>query len=211
MMKMKEKVLFVILDNYSDREYPLLADALQFGIEGKESLYEVKTLSVRKKIIHSIGGFATVPDYGLEDITFDYAGIVLIGGYSWQTDEAGRLAGLIKDAYKKGKVVAAICKATEYLGTIGLLNHRNHTSNTLQNLKKIAGDNYTGETYYRVAQAVRDGNLVTANGTALLEFTKEVLLALNAYSLEMIERYCKLYQEGYIEYAKKMGNIQIFK
>lgn len=40
---MKKKVLFVILEQYSDRGYPLLADALQLGIEGCQSDYEVKT------------------------------------------------------------------------------------------------------------------------------------------------------------------------
>lgn len=208
---MKKKVLFIILDNYSDREYPLLADALHFGIQGKESPYEVKTLSTTKQIIHSIGGFSTIPDYNLDSVPSDYAGLVLIGGYSWGTEEARRLTSLIKDADKKGLVVAGICKATEFLGSIGILNNRKHTSNALKNLKNIAGENYTGETNYLELQAVRDQNLVTANGTAILEFAKEVLLALDAFSAEDIENYYKLYKDGYIEFKKTAGDIQIFK
>lgn len=208
---MKEKVLFIILDNYSDREYPLLADALQFGIEDKKSRYEVKTLSVTKQAVRSIGGFTTIPDYCLDDVPSDYAGIVLIGGYSWGTDEARRLVSLVADAYTKGKMVAAICKATEFLGNMGLLNDCKHTSNTLKTLENSAGANYTGKVNYMAVQAVRDKNIVTANGTAYLEFAKEVLLALKAFPIDCIERYYRLYKEGYIEFTKTAGNIQIFK
>ena len=97
---MKKTVLFVILDNYSDREYPLLADALQFGIEDKKSQYEVKTLSATKQAVRSIGGFTTIPDYCLEDVPSDYEGVVLIGGYSWGTDEARQFVPFVEEAYK---------------------------------------------------------------------------------------------------------------
>lgn len=208
---MKEKVIFIILNNYSDREYPLLADALQFGIEGRTSRYEVKTLSVTKQAIRSIGGFTTLPDYCIEDIPQDYAGLILIGGYSWTMEEAMQLAPLVKAAYAKRKIVAAICKATEFLGSIGLLNEYKHTSNMLKSLEFSAGAAYTGKENYVRAQAVRDDRLITANGTAYPEFAKEVLLALNAFPADCIERYYKLYKEGYIEFAKTEKDIQIFK
>ncbi|XBX08921.1 DJ-1/PfpI family protein [Enterocloster clostridioformis] len=208
---MKKTVLFVILDNYSDREYPLLADALQFGIEDKKSQNKVKTLSAAKQAVHSIGGFTTIPDYCLEDVPSNYEGVVLIGGYSWGTDEARQFVPFVKEAYAKGKVVAAICKATEFLGGMGLLNHCKHTSNQLETLENAAGKNYIGRENYISEQAVRDKNLVTANGTAYLEFAKEVLLALNAFPIDYIERYYRLYRQGYIEFCKTAGNIQIFK
>lgn len=210
-MNFKEKVLFVILDNYSDREYPLLADALQFGIENRASQYEVKTLSVTKQAVRSIGGFTTIPDYCVGDMPLDYAGLVLIGGYSWETGEARQLIPIVKNAYTQKKVVAAICKATEFLGGIGLLNECKHTSNTLETLELSAGKAYTGERNYVSAQVVRDNRLITANGTAYLEFAREVLFALNAYPADYIERYYNLYKNGYIEYVKTAGNIQVFK
>lgn len=35
----------------------------------------------------------------------------------------------------------------------------------LEYLKNIAGEKYTGDAHYIEEQAVRDGNIVTANGT----------------------------------------------
>ena len=45
---------------------------------------------------------------------------------------------------------------------------------------------YTGETKYIAKQAVRDKNIITANGTAPMEFAKEILLALNVASKDKI-------------------------
>lgn len=65
---MNKIILFVILESYSDREYLLLADALQLGLEDKTSQYDVKTVSVTKTPIKSIGGFTTVLDYSVDDL-----------------------------------------------------------------------------------------------------------------------------------------------
>ena len=46
-------------------------------------------------------------------------------------------------------------------------------------------------------QAVRDGNVVTANGTGQLEFTRECLLALSADTPEAIEASYKFNKEGF--------------
>ena len=57
---MKKLVLFVILDQFSDYEPCFLATALQGRIMDKTSVYEVKTVSVSKAPVKTIGGF-TVP------------------------------------------------------------------------------------------------------------------------------------------------------
>ncbi|MDL2206884.1 glutamine amidotransferase [Eubacteriales bacterium OttesenSCG-928-N13] len=199
---MKKQVLFVVLDQFADYEYPFLATALQGRILDKTSEYEVKTLSISKAPIKSMGGFTVLPDYGVEDYPADYAALVLIGGNSWRTDEAKQIAPLLKTAYSAGKVVAAICDATVFLGMNGLLNERKHTSNTLENLMEGAGDNYTGKDNYINQQAVRDGNLITANGTAYLEFTTEVLTALEAYPADYIENNHQFYKLGFVEIIK---------
>ena len=45
-------------------------------------------------------------------------------------------------------------------------------------------------------QAVRDGKIITANGTASLEFAKEVMLALQAASVEAITTWYEFYKLG---------------
>ena len=202
---MKEKVLFVILEQYADWEYSFLACALQYRIQDKTSNYEVKTVSLSKNPIKSIGGFTTIPDYGLTDIPNDYAALVLIGGMSWRTDDAKKLAPLVKKAHADGKIMGAICDATVFLGMNGLLNEKKHTSNTLEDLSSAAQENYTGSENYLFEQAVRDGNLITANGTAYLEFTREVLTALEAYPAGYIANNYNFFKLGYYEFLKTMG------
>jgi len=201
---MKKQVLFVVLEQFADYEYPFLATALQEGILDKTSPYEVKTLSVSKSPVKSIGGFTILPDYSVEDCPTDYAGLILIGGKSWRMEEAKGIAPLLKQAFSSGKTVAAICDATVFLGMNGLLNSKKHTSNTLESLIEGAQENYAGQANYMNQQAVRDGNLITANGTAYLEFAKEILTALGAYPADYIEKNYQFFKLGFIEMMKNM-------
>jgi len=199
---MKKLVLFVLLEQFADYEYPFLATALQDRIQDKTSPYEVKTISVSKNPVKSIGGFTVLPDFSVEEYPADYAGLILIGGNTWRTEEAKKIAPLLKQAFSSGKVTGAICDATVFLGMNGLLNGKKHTSNTLDSLMEAAQENYSGQNDYQNEQAVRDGNLVTANGTAHLEFAKEVLSALDAYPADYIENYYTFFKLGFMEVMK---------
>ena len=84
-------------------------------------------------------------------------------------------------------LVAAICGATFFMGENGYLNNRKHTSNTLDFLK-LQSPNYKGESNYIEKQAVSDGNIITANGTAALEFAKEIMIHLKAKPIEDINK-----------------------
>lgn len=79
----------------------------------------------------------------------------------------------------------------------GLVNTIKHTGNGLEQLKLWGGDNYTNADGYVHAQAVSDQNIVTANGSATLEFAKEVLLLLKNDTLERIEMYYQFNKQGF--------------
>lgn len=195
-----KQVLFVILDQFSDWESAPLAAAIN-----RKDDFCVKTVSLRKEPVLSIGGFSVNPDYNIiEACAVDFAGIVLVGGNSWRTKEARQVEKLVHTAVKKKTVVAAICGATVFLGTMGMLNDIDHTSNELQDLKDTAGDQYTGAGRYQMRQAVRCGKFVTANGTANMEFAKEVLIALSVMSEKEAEQWYRIYKYGYYE-AMKSG------
>lgn len=199
---MKNKtVLFVLLDQYADWECAYLMTALQGRVLDKTSPYEVKTVSTQKTI-RSIGGLTVIADYLIDEAPSDYAGLVLVGGMAWRGEDAKRILPLAKDAYDRGIVLGAICDATVFLGMNGLLNEKKHTSNRLDDLSEAAGERYTGSSNYISEQAVRDGHLITANGTAALDFTKEVLTALDAYPADYIENNDKFYRLGFIEIMK---------
>lgn len=108
-----------------------------------------------------------------------------------------KTVSLSKDCTQKGKVLGGICDASVFLGTVGVLNDIYHTSNDLNDLKQWAGSIYTGEEKYIAKQAVRDRNIITANGTASLEFSKEILAALNVASEEKILEWYNFHKLGY--------------
>ena len=104
---------------------------------------------------------------------------------------------LVEECCQKGKVLGGICDASAFLGTVGVLNGVLHTSNDMNALKQWAGSAYTGETKYIAKQAVRDKNIITANGTAPMEFAKEILLALNVASEEKVLEWYNFHKLGY--------------
>lgn len=193
---MKKLVLFVILDKYSDWEIAYLSPLIL--ALGKEE-YAVKTVSLTKESVRSLGGLTVLPDYDVCTVPETFSGLILTGGLSWRNDEARQIEPLVESALQHNKVVGAICDASVFLGATGALNHVRHTSNDLNDLKQWAGSAYTGEENYILQPSVRDGNLITANGTAALEFAREVLLALNVAPADKILEWYRFYKHGCYE------------
>lgn len=123
-------------------------------------LNDIKTVSLSKDYVMSIGGFRTLPDYDVASVPKDYEALILIGGMSWRQENTQQIKALVEDCYQKEKVLGGICDASAFLGTVGVLNDVTHTSNDLNALKRWAGSAYTGETRYIAKRAVRDRNRV---------------------------------------------------
>lgn len=193
---MKKQILFVILEQYADWEGAYLSSALYMLGAGQ---YEVKTVSLTRDVVTSIGGFRVIPDYQIDEIPSDYEALVLIGGMAWRNAEAPKIKPLVDRCLADGKILAGICDASAFLGTVGALNHVRHTSNDLNDMKQWAGATYTGEENYVMQQAVRDKNIISANGTAALEFAREVLLALKAAPEDKIIEWYNFHKLGYYE------------
>lgn len=90
----------------------------------------------------------------------DYDGIVFVGGSGASVYfNDPKVQSLAKEAYEKGKVVAAICIAPSILANAGLLEGKKATSfpSEAENLKS-KGVNYTGE------EVTVEGRIVTAKG-----------------------------------------------
>ena len=182
-----KKIMFVILEQYADWEAAYLSSAIYMLGQDK---FKVKTVSLTKDIVTSIGGFRTVPDYDIHSVPEDYEAVILIGGMTWRNENAQQVKMLVEKCVENGKVLGGICDASAFLGTVGVLNNVNHTSNDLNDLKQWAGSAYTGEEKYIKKQTVCDKNIVTANGTAALEFAREVMLTLKiAEENKIIEWY----------------------
>ena len=145
-----------------------------------------------------MGGFTVLPDMTVDEaMKTDFTGTILIGGKSWRSENAKQVVPLITYALRQNVVVGGICDASVFLGTTGALNSVAHTSNQLADLQDYAGAAYTGAERYQNIQAVRDGNIITANGTAALEFAKEALLALGTMTEQEADQWYALYKLGW--------------
>lgn len=190
---MKKTMLFVILDKYSEWESAYLSSFLL--ALGQDS-FSVKTVSLTKDKVKSLGGFTTLPDYDIKSAPIDFEALILVGGMSWRTKESQEVKFLVDIALKNKKVLAGICDASVFLGKIGILNNIHHTSNDLNDLKQYAKEMYTGEAKYLKEEAVCDNNIITANGTASLEFAREVLLALKVAPESTLFEWYNFYKRG---------------
>ena len=196
---MSKEILYILLPDYAAHEAVYLAQAIasdEFAL--KESpRYVNRAVAPTLEPVISIGGFRTLPDYSFDTMPEDYAALVLIGGFGWSTPVAERVIPIVRSAIEKGKAVGAICNAASFMAKCGFLNAVRHTGNGLDQLKSWGGENYTNPEGYVHSQAVSDGNIVTANGSAALEFAKELLLLLDNDTPERIEMYYQFNKQGF--------------
>lgn len=197
---MKQEVLFIILNDYADWESSFLSTSLKSGVmPGSEIKYIPKTVAPTLDEVRTTGGFRTLPDYSFQTMPTDYAALILIGGMQWNSPEAEQVVPLVQDALQRGKIIGAICNAASFMCSHGFLNNVKHTGNTLAQLKLWGGERYTNEAGYEEKQAVSDKNIVTANGIGYLEFTRELLLLLQAETPEKINATYDFYKNGFIK------------
>lgn len=187
-----KKILYVILEQWADWELSYISSAVNMLGQGK---FENKTVSLTKNAVTSIGGIKCLPDYDLQHIPSNYAAVILIGGMSWHSETALQVKPLAESCIESGKVLGAICDACRFLGSIGALNNAKHTANDLNELKQYSV--YRNEQGFIHRQAVSDNNIITANGTATLEFAQEILRALSIADEEQIKGWYDFHKLGF--------------
>lgn len=193
------EILYILLPDYAAHEVVYLSQAItsdEYALK-ETPKYVNKVVAPTMKPVKSIGGFHTLPNYSFETMPDDYAALVLIGGFGWTTPVAKQVEPIVRQAIEKGKVIGAICNGASFMAKYGFLNTVKHTGNGLEQLKLWGGDNYINPEGYVNAQAVSDKNIVTANGSATLEFSKELLLLLKNDTPERIEMYYQFYKQGF--------------
>ena len=187
-------ILLVLLEQYADWEAAYISTAVHMLGQGR---FEIKTVSLSKQPVHSIGGIQTMPDYTVDSAPKDYEALLLIGGMRWREERAQKVAPLVTHCLQNKKLLGGICDAAAFLAAIGVLNTVKHTGNRLSALEEWKGTKYKGVVNFQARQAVCDKNIVTANGSAPLEFARDVLLALHATEETLIEDWYNLHKLGY--------------
>lgn len=196
---MNNEILYILLPDYAAHEAVYLSQAIasdDFALK-ENPKYVNKVVAPTLEPVKSIGGFRTVPDYSFDTMPDDYAALVLIGGFGWSTPVADNVVPIVRHAIENGKIIGAICNGASFMAKHGFLNTVKHTGNGPDQLKLWGGENYTNTGSYINAQAVSDNNIVTANGSATLEFAKELLLLLENDTSERIEMYYQFNKQGF--------------
>ncbi len=153
--------------------------------------------------VESIGGMKAFVDYNLSFIqNKKIDAFVLIGSETWG-DPSKNIPALnfAKELLAKNILIAAICGATVAVVRHEIVGSKKHTSNDLGFLKHMV-PSYAGEANYQEKLAVRDQNLITASGVGPLEFTREILTALDLFTKEQLYHWYELYKNGVIPPAE---------
>lgn len=196
---MSNEILYILLPDFASHEMVYLMEAISSDEQQLKPSpkYVNRIVAPTADPVSAIGGFKVIPDYTFDNIPDDYAALVLIGGFGWTKPIAEQVLPIIRKAIEKGQIVGAICNGASFLAKCGFLNTVRHTGNGLEQLKLWGDENYTNPDGYIHEQAVSDKNIVTANGSATLEFAKELLLLLENDTPERIEIYYQFNKQGF--------------
>lgn len=196
---MSNEILYILLPDFAAHEMVYLMEAISSDEQQlkPDPKYVNRIVAPSAEPVTAIGGFRVMPDYTLADMPDDYAALVLVGGYGWLTPAADEVVSVVRKAVEEGKIVGAICNGASFMARAGFLNNVRHTGNGLDQLRLWGGDSYTNPEGYEHLQAVADGRIVTANGSGVLEFTREFLLLLENDTPERIEMYYQFNRRGF--------------
>ena len=149
-----KRIALLAGDNYQELElwYPLL--------RFQEAGAQVTVVGEATGRVHtSKHGYEVTADIAASEVSSnDYDAIVIPGGYAPDLMRRNpAMVGLVKDAYYKGKVVAAICHAGWMLASADIIRGKRLTSfYSIKDDMVNAGANWVDE------PVVRDGRLITS-------------------------------------------------
>jgi putative intracellular protease/amidase len=193
---MKRNVLFFVFDGFAEWE----AAYATTGIVKSEH-YHVKTLAIDKTLKRSMGGTRVLPDLDffpetdLKDIDKSTtAMLILPGGTAWEEGENLAVADLVLHCIQQHIPVAAICGATFFLADLGLLDNIEHTSNDLHYLQQVS-PSYRGRDNYVNQLSVRSESIITANGTAPVEFARDIFTVLGISNNEKTVQWFQYFEK----------------
>jgi putative intracellular protease/amidase len=154
--------------------------------------YRVVAVGASREPVTTAGGLRVLPEITLGELRPEASALLILPGADLWTagEELAPFARAARAFLDAGVPVAAICGATFGLAREGLLDERAHTSGAAQFL---AMSGYAGATHYREADAVTDGDLITAGPTDPEAFAREIFARLRVYEPEVIDAWFRLF------------------
>jgi putative intracellular protease/amidase len=156
--------------------------------------FNLITVAESHEPITTMGGVRILPDALLSE--FDPASsdlLVLPGADMWDAGGGEAFADAAGRFLDAGVPVAAICGATAGLARAGLLDERNHTSDSAEYL---AATGYAGGERYVDERAVVDGDLITAGSQSPVQFAIATMKRLGLASERTLVAYEGLFHRG---------------
>lgn len=173
-------ILCFLYDGFADFEIVLVCT----GLQGSEVL-KVIYIAYEKLPLKSSGGLTILPDKTVSEIsqTKDIDGLLIPGG----TERVIKpeLEKLVNQLNKEKKLIAAICAGPEFLAKMGILKGRKYTATVTpeEYKEKNEIDPFPKETYVET-RIIQDGNIITAQGHAFVDFALKIWDWFNIYDNE---------------------------
>ncbi|WP_328398405.1 glutamine amidotransferase [Streptomyces sp. NBC_00390] len=157
--------------------------------------FTVRTVGPTTEPVTTMGGLRIQPDLALDELDpADSRMLILAGAHLWDTgDDLAPFAAKARAFLDAAVPVAAICGATAGIAREGLLDDRAHTSAVPFYLDATG---YKGGEHYRDADAVTDGDLITAGPTEPVAFAREVFARLGVYEGEKLDAWYRLFRDS---------------
>jgi putative intracellular protease/amidase len=156
--------------------------------------FRVATVGATTDVVTTMGGVRIQPDLALDHLTPTASALLILpGGDAWERGEHRAAVEKAAELLAIGIPVAAICAATLALARAGFLDNRLHTSNAPEYLK---ASGYRGSSLYRNIPAIADGHLITASGTAPIDFAYQIFGVLQLYTDPSLDAWYALFKRG---------------
>lgn len=187
----QQQVYIFLFDGFSDWEIAYVTPEVHRSEKTK-----LVTFSLDGQVVTSVGGLKVIPDLALKEVEINKIDLLILpGGEAWNEKVLDEISHLVEATYVREKPIAAICAATTFLGEKGYLDEIRHTSNDLSYMKYVS-PNYKGEANYQSEMYAADDNIITANGTAPIEFAREIFKKLALFSDDHLEKWYQLFKNG---------------
>lgn len=142
----------------------------------------ILTVAETRDEVVSQAGLRYLPDMTIDEAADVEAEALIIPGGPINNDRNAILP-LIRRMDAQGKLIAAICFGPQFLGRAGALDSRRFTTScTAEHIAALGtADPFPRENFVN-RRVVRDGNVITAQGHAFVDFAAEICRYMNVYA-----------------------------
>ncbi|MBJ8103228.1 MULTISPECIES: DJ-1/PfpI family protein [Bacillus cereus group] len=170
-----KKALIFLFDGFAEFEVNIAS----LFLTSKE--FEIITATVDGKTVTGEGGFLCQPHVSIENIeVVDYEVFIVPGGHIFDHLENEKLLSIVNKLHKRNKWIAGICAGTSLLHAAGVLNKKKFSTSLTPDEEHLAD---LHEWKYKQKKDVTvDGKVITAVGSAYVEFAVEIVRQLHLFN-----------------------------